>query len=578
MPAGEPPPARQPEEQLPPPRPAPADDWFGGDEGEREVDPPQDNTPPAAAIVAGILPPGSPEEAHQAGKGQFHVPWWWVLGLGVFLFLVIHVPPFRRAVVALIVTMWWAFRGIVWDVPAGVWRSRTLRAFRQSRGVRFLFRHFWVPSLMTALVAGAVLLLLPQSVGLVRWWWVLWASLSVAYNTPWGWVVQDRIAEYLSDWWRVVRVNLLLGLVATIIDWFRRLANWFERRLYAVDEWFRFRGGDSRKSFAVKAVLGLVWFPIAYVTRFAFYLLIEPQINPVKHFPVVTVSHKLLLPLVVSENPASVPTTFGQVVMDLTGWGVGKSNAWAFAIIAGVPGIFGFIAWELLANWKLYRANRSPRLRPVTIGSHGETMRGLLRPGFHSGTVAKLFRKLRHATPAKARRLYIELEHSAEGVRRFVERELVPLLERSPEWRGVEVRVGSVEFGCRRARVELTAAALTPEPFVLAFEAVGGRIEAAVERTGWFDRVTAPQRHTFVAALRGLLDMAAAERVGGRERGHDLAAEEGLDDLVRRVAWAEWVARWNPPPRSRASKGGHDHHPDGRGKRRHRPKRKRGRR
>jgi hypothetical protein len=502
-----------------------------------------------------------------------------VIGLGGFLFLVFHVPLFRRVFVALIVTMWWAFRGIVWDIPMAVWRSRTLRAFRNSYGVRFVFRHFWVPLLLAALVFGAMYLLGANPRWLLRWGWAVWAALTIAYNTPWGWVLQDRIAERLSDWWRVVRVNLLLGLVATIIDWFRRLANWFERKLYAVDEWFRFRGGDSRKSFALKAVLGLIWFPIAYVTRFAFYLLIEPQINPVKHFPVVTVSHKLLLPLVVSENPASVPTTFGQVVMDLTGWGVGKSNAWAFAIVAGIPGIFGFIAWELLANWKLYRANRSPRLRPVTIGSHGESMRGLLRPGFHSGTVAKLFRKLRHAAPAKARRLHIELEHSAEGVHRFVERELVPLLERSPEWRGVEVRVGSVEFGCRRVRVEVVAPALGREPFVLAFEAVGGQIEAAIERTGWCENLTTAQRTTFVAVLRGILDMAAVERVDGRERGYDRTPEEGLGDLVRRVSWAEWTDRWNPPrPAAHAAKGRSDPHHNGRGKSRHKPKRKRGRR
>ena len=76
------------------------------------------------------------------------------------------------------------------------------------------------------------------------------------------------------------------------------LANWVERQLYAVDEWLRFRGGDSQGSLAMKAILGLVWFPIAYVFRFVFYLLVEPQINPVKHFPVVTVSHKVIWPMV----------------------------------------------------------------------------------------------------------------------------------------------------------------------------------------------------------------------------------------------------------------------------------------
>ena len=105
---------------------------------------------------------------------------------------------------------------------------------------------------------------------LYAWGPFIWAALTIAYNTPWGWVIQDRVAEAVSDWWRMIRVNLIPGLIATIIDWFRALANWVERKLYAVDEKLRFRGGDSQGSLAAKAVLGLLWFPIAYVTRFAF--------------------------------------------------------------------------------------------------------------------------------------------------------------------------------------------------------------------------------------------------------------------------------------------------------------------
>src|SRR5207237_6509609 len=126
--------------------------------------------------------------------------------------------------------------------------------------------------------------------------------------------------------------------------------------------------------------------------------------NPVKHFPVVTVSHKILLPLALSPHPATEASTVGQVLVDQFGLAVDRANFWAFWGIFCVPGIFGFIAWELMANWRLYRANRSEQLRPVMIGSHGETMRGLLRPGVHSGSVPKLFRKLRYAYPDRVPR------------------------------------------------------------------------------------------------------------------------------------------------------------------------------
>jgi hypothetical protein len=518
-----------------------SDDIWVDDDGELLLRDPATRV----AIVREIFnaPAGIPTHAPEQHASGL-TAWPTIIGFGVFLLLMIHAPPFRRAVLVLLGYVWWAVRGLLWDAPAAVWRSRAVKEFRRSRAMRFLFRHFWSPLLVTVVVFGVLLLLGLTTTFLWRWGWLIWAVLTVAYNTPWGWVVQDRVAEAISDWWRVVRVNLLPGLLQTIIDWFRMLANWVERKLYAVDEWFRYRGGDSKGSIITKAILGLVWFPIAYVFRFAFYLLVEPQVNPIKHFPVVTVSHKMLLPLVVSKDPAAELSMFGELIAKQTGWGVAEANFWAFWIIAGIPGVFGFMAWEFVANWQMYRANRARRLRPVMLGSHGETMRGLLRPGFHSGTIPKLFRKLRHASPAKASRLHHELDHAAEAIHRFVERELIHLLARCPEWRGVDVRVGAVRFGCQRVAIDLTAAALGRDAFTLAFENVGGRIEATVGPIGWADKLTEQQLAAFVAALRGFLDMAAAARVDGRERSEETPPGVGFGDLIRRVSWAEWVGRW----------------------------------
>jgi hypothetical protein len=62
-----------------------------------------------------------------------------------------------------------------------------------------------------------------------------------------------------------------------------------------------------------------------------------------------------------------------------------------------LPGIFGFLVWELKENWRLYAANRPADLQPVLIGHHGETMARFLRRGLHSGTLPKLFAKLRRS-------------------------------------------------------------------------------------------------------------------------------------------------------------------------------------
>jgi hypothetical protein len=463
--------------------------------------------------------------------------WPTVVGFGVFLLLVFHVPPFRRAVFAVFGHLWWAVRLLVWDLPSALWHSRAFRAVRLSGTVRFLRRKVATP-LMLSLIALGLLLIVGVSLRLLAWYgWILFVLLLVSYNTSIGWKFQDHLAEIISDWWRQVRVNLLIGFIAWLIDVFQMLANWVERQLYAVDEWMRFRGGDSQGSLAMKAVLGLVWFPIAYVTRFVFYLLAEPQINPVKHFPVVTVSHKVLAPILLGLVP-----TLAEVVGQET-----AGTIYFFTQLL-LPGVFGFLAWELKENWRLYAENRSPKLRPDMVGSHGETVRGLLRPGFHSGTVPKILRQSRHAIEAgdraKVAFLHHDLEHTATGVHRFAERELIPLLVGSPEWGGVAVEVGPVRFGVQRAEVELSAPALGRDPFVLALENVGGQIEGSVSRVGWADKLTDAQRSTVVFALRGLLDMAAAARFDGRDRTFDAPEEPGFGALVRMVTWDEWKMRW----------------------------------
>jgi hypothetical protein len=394
--------------------------------------------------------------------------------------------------------------------------------------VRILGRYFSGSLLLTA---GMVFFLwfLGASPGrLLRWGGIVLVAATAALNTPWGRGFQERCLESFSDGWRILRVNLLPGLVATFLDWFRRLANWIERQLYAVDEWLRYRGGDSGGSLVFKALIGLVWFPIAYFARFAFYLLIEPQINPVKHFPVVTVSHKVILPMAGSLANA-----------------LNVSKLTALWLLAGVPGIFGFIAWELLSNWRLYAANRPERLEPVVIGSHGETMRGLLRPGFHSGAVPKLYRKLRRAerdeNRRSVRRLRHDLHHAAEAVKWFVERELLALLDRCSEGRTPPARMAEVHFGCQRVVTHIAAPELSEEHLALSFENRDNRIAAAIEQAGWLDKLTAQQRASLLAGLRGLFDMAAAELYCERERTPDAVSD---DELLRPYRWKDWIGTW----------------------------------
>ncbi|MDB5308308.1 MAG: hypothetical protein JWO38_2510 [Gemmataceae bacterium] len=484
-------------------------------------------------VTSSAAAPPSPEGHHHSVL----IAWPTVVGLGVFLLFVFHVPPFRRAVLTVVRAVWRVVRAVLWDLPRALLRSPVVVRVWYSPPARYVSRHLGGAIVFTVVVVALLWFLGMTPLLLLEWGGFEFVVAAVILNTPWGWVVQERLATKIAQGWRVVRVNLLPGLVAVIVDWFRRLANWVERRLYAVDEWLRFRGGDSHSSFVLKAVLGLLWFPVAYVARFAFYLLIEPQINPVKHFPVVTVSHKVILPMTPSLATA-----------------LGVSDATAAGLLACIPGVFGFIAWELGANWRLYRGNRPDRLRPVVIGSHGESMRGLLRPGFHSGTVPRLYRKLRAAglrgDRAAATRYHHDLDHTREAVRMFVERELIARLDRATSWGGLRISVAAVRFGCQRVVIEVAAPALGRDPFSLGFENRAGRVGTMVVQAGWFDKLTAGQRATLLAAVRGLLDMAAAdwfeecERVSDPADGRGPATCGSYPELLRSYTWAEWVSRW----------------------------------
>src|SRR5262249_9739583 len=160
--------------------------------------------------------------------------------------------------------------------------------------------------------------------------------------------------------WHLLSHDILPGLFRAIMSLSRWTLDRIDKLLYTVDEWLRFRTGENQAMFVLKLVVGLLWFLITYVIRFAVTLLFEPQVNPIKHFPVVTVSHKLMLPLVLSSNPAERPSTFGALLMRVTSLDAGWANFVAFWTVAGIPGIFGFLAWELKENWRLYRANQSP--------------------------------------------------------------------------------------------------------------------------------------------------------------------------------------------------------------------------
>jgi hypothetical protein len=444
--------------------------------------------------------------------------WVAVFALGVFLMGLVNVGWFRKGVWEILKSSCRAVRELLIDPVVAVFRSEFVQRIFRSRLFAVTSRFLLKPLVFTA----AVYLLLPlelvstrESMGIAA---TVFLGVNLLLNSRLGRELEEVLADWLVQSWHRFGLRILTGLFWLVMDVFKGILENVERLLYTVDEWLRFRTGESRFSFVAKAVLGIIWFYLTYIIRFCVNLLIEPQINPIKHFPVVTVSHKVLIPCI----PA-----FGTVLQLALEKGLGVTIDRALAITiattvtTSIPGIFGFLVWELRGNWRLYAANRPDRLVPVPIGQHGESMVRLLKPGFHSGTVPKRFAKLRRAE-RKARvtgswrgvRKHLQvLQHIELAVRRYVDRELVALLAETRAWQTVPLEIAAVYLGSNRVRALLACPPLGGEPLEVAFELESGWLLAGIARPGWLEQLSAEQRQLLSNALAGLYKTSGAELV-----------------------------------------------------------------
>ena len=400
-----------------------------------------------AAPVAGWLGAGHPHLATLPA----------VIALGLFLLAVVNWQAFRAQVVRIAKLGWRGLVASLWDAPRWLCtRPLFLRVWR-SPPARALLK----PAFLVSPVVVPLVLIQPGSPPLAAASaGALYLVVAVVLATPLGRILEDVAIDTTLRVGRWLHRNLVVGLIRWIIDTFRAVIDRLERGLYLVDERLRFRRGASAPVKALKATLGLVWSAITYVLRFYLNVLLEPKYNPVKHFPAVTVGHKLVLPFSVqlSEAFAAVLSPLGPVA----------ANGIAVTTVFLLPGLFGFLAWELKENWRLYTANAPADLRPSVIGGHGESMRRLLAPGFHSGTVPKAFAKLRRRAHVRGlrwarARAHAQLHHVEEALTRWLDRGPLALAARQPAWRGPASRVRHVALTSNRVTVDIACGPQEPD-------------------------------------------------------------------------------------------------------------------
>ena len=360
--------------------------------------------------------------------------------------------------------------------------------------------------------------------GVLRWPLAafVFVVLALILNSRAGRTAQEVAADGLVRTGRQLTSRIVPGLVRWILEIFTELMELIDRGLYRVDEWLRFKAGQSRITLVVKGTLGTVWSAVAYFLRLYINLFIEPGVNPIKHFPVVTVAAKLMYPfskpiLIALSGPAD----------QLMGTALGTLFA-AFTVFV-MPGVAGFLVWELKENWKLYRNTRPKTLREVSIGHHGESMVGFLKPGFHSGTIPKRFTKLRR-TAWKADERGVakhrgELHHVEDAIYKFADRELVSMLNEAAAFRVTDVAVAHVALGANRVQIELAAPSVSAGRARIAFEQQSGWTVASVPERGWIDGLADDQRRILEVALAGFYKRAGVDLV--REQvEHVLAGDD----------------------------------------------------
>lgn len=432
--------------------------------------------------------------------------WGSVLVIGTLAVGLINFAAFRRQFLQALGMLGRGLRSVLIDLPARLLGLPVIRLILDSRLTLIAWRFAIKPLILAAPIG-----ILATSAGLMRFETtlaiaVVFVPLMLMLNSRPGRDLEEILGDLAVRTWRQLYFDVIPGLFRLVLTTFDRIIETIERLLYAVDEWLRFRSGQRRAALVFKAGLGLVWFVVAYLVRIYVNLLIEPQVNPIKHFPVVTVSHKVILPM-------SLKLT-RLLAAPLSPLGTKLALFIAGTTVLLLPGVFGFLFWELKENWRLYEANRAETLKPVLVGDHGESMSGLLRPGIHSGTLPKLFAKLRKADrktrgdgdDKRAFKRLESLHHVEESIRRFVDREFIALLRGSRTLQASAIEVGAIHLATNQVRIELRSAVAGPKSpgLWVEFDERHDALIAGVEGPGWLHRLSEEQARVLHMALVGL--------------------------------------------------------------------------
>ena len=478
--------------------------------------------------------------AHLTGVHHHPVNPLSVLLLGTVALGAINFAGCRAAILAGCAGIGRGLRGVFVDLPARVLASPFLIRLLGSRAATVVLNLVLKPGLAALAFWGASRLAgldLTAAVGNAV---CVFLVAALVFNTAAGRALEEVVVEEVGRAFQSFVFDVVPGLFRLVMAAFEDVLEWVEKLLYAVDEWLRFRSGQSSALLAAKVLLGMAWAVLAYLIRIYVNVLIEPQINPIKHFPVVTVAHKVVLPLSVK-----LTVIAAAVLTPFLGKDLGTFVAAANVLL--LPGVFGFLVWELKSNWRLYESNRPAGLSAVMVGGHGESMVGLLRRGFHSGTLPKQFLRYHRARRDGRERAALKrreaLHHVEEAIRSFVAREVVALLNESQTPGAATLSVGSIRLATNRIHIDLLATPHAGPAMTLAVEERPWGLAAGIARLGWLSTINGREWLAANAALLGFFKMCGVDWV--QAPGGSADEPERLDLTAVEVPWPVWSRYWD---------------------------------
>src|SRR5262249_45989069 len=126
---------------------------------------------------------------------------------------------------------------------------------------------------------------------------------TLVLNSRIGQAITESGWQALKTFGHMLRSGLLPGLFRMVIRIFKQVVDSIELVLFTVDDWLRYKAGDSASSMVIRTVLGVIWFPFSYLSRFFMLVMIEPGFNPAKA-PVSYLAAKVTWPFAPTVVPA----------------------------------------------------------------------------------------------------------------------------------------------------------------------------------------------------------------------------------------------------------------------------------